>query len=53
MKYQIGETDNAPYTHGWQCLGEIVKYIDTDKYLMYNRRHGYFIVTEKQLDDHN
>lgn len=53
MKYQIGEKYYAPYTQGWQCLGEIVKYIDTDKYLMYNRRHGYFIVTEKQLDDHN
>lgn len=53
MKYKIGEKYYAPYTKGWQCLGEIVKYTDDGKYVMYNKRHGYYIVTEEQIDAHN
>lgn len=52
-KYQIGDTVYAPYTMGRQCLGEIVKVLDDGKYLMYNRRHGHYVVTEEQIDAHN
>lgn len=53
MKYQIGEIYWATYKRGWQCPGELVEYLGDDKYLMYSKRHGYYIVTEKNLDDHN
>ena len=53
MKYQIGEKVYAPYTKGWQCLGEIVGYTMDGRYVLYNKRHGRYIVTEKQIDDYN
>ena len=52
MKYNVGEKYYAPYTRGWQCLAEIVD-IKDGKYVMYNKRHGRFVVTEKQIEDHN
>lgn len=52
-EYEVGERYYAPYTRGWQCLGEIKKVRNDETYLMYNKRHGYFVVTKDQLDTYN
>lgn len=53
MKYNIGEKYWAPYTRGYQCYGEIINYTEDGRYVMYNKRHGRYIVTEEQIDVHN
>lgn len=52
-EYEVGERYYAPYTKGWQCLGEIKKVNPNETYVMYNKRHGYFVVTKDQLDTYN
>ena len=53
MNYVIGERYYFRYKRGWQTQGELIKILPDDKYLMYSKRHGYFTVDEKNLDEHN
>lgn len=53
MNYIIGEKYYARYERGWQCLAELVKFLDNNEVLMYNNRHGYFVTTIADLDEKN